>query len=381
MTQTLPVSETPDEVAALRVAVVGAGISGAACAAGLSSVGLDVTVFEASTGVGGRMATRREAWQDTAGVVHQEDFDHGCGQFRVERPRFRAVVDRAVKLGFAAHWRQDVHAPFPAQRFRHVVVPTPGMPALCQHLLAGVTLRLAHTVTGLRRAADGWWVAVAWNHDAAHFEGPFDQVVLALPPARAAPLLSPHRPDWACALSRVRATPCWTLMAVTDDIDWPWDSALVERGELARIARNDRKPGRTAAPGCVPWVAQATPAWSLAHLDDDPSEVTKVLGAALARHLTSAMPVVWHHLRAHRWLDARLGQIQRNAPGSWWDQALGLGVCGDAFGDGNVEAAWSSGDELADAMSAALDAVPAAASLPGAHHEIEPASVVADAAH
>ena len=45
----------------LRVAVVGAGISGLICARTLLDHGLAVTVFEKSRGVGGRMATRRTA--------------------------------------------------------------------------------------------------------------------------------------------------------------------------------------------------------------------------------------------------------------------------------------------------------------------------------
>jgi predicted NAD/FAD-dependent oxidoreductase len=342
------------------VAVVGAGISGAACASGLRSIGLDVTVFDKSKGLGGRMATRRERWIDAAGLAHEEAFDHGCGQFRVTRPRFRVVVERAIKLGFATHWRQDVYAPFPAPRYRHVVVPTPDMPALCRHLLTGVALRLEHAVTGLQRLpGGGWWLRVASDGAEAHVEGPFDHVVIALPPAQAAPLLSPHCADWARELSSVRATPCWTLMAASDDVDWPWDSALLENGELARIARNDRKPGRTAPHDVVPWVAQATPAWSIAHLNADPAEVIEVLSAALARKLSSVHPVGWHHRSVHRWRYARIGRVGNGRSRCLWDDALGLGVCGDAFGDGNVEAAWTSGDELADEMSASFDAAPA----------------------
>ena len=39
----------------MRVAVVGAGFAGLACAADLAGAGIDVTVFEASARVGGRV--------------------------------------------------------------------------------------------------------------------------------------------------------------------------------------------------------------------------------------------------------------------------------------------------------------------------------------
>ena len=170
-------------------------------------------------------------------------------------------------------------------------------------------------------------------------------------------------------------------MAVTNDVDWPWDSALVERSELARIARNDRKPGRTPPRDRVPWLAHATPAWSLAHLNDDPADVTTVLKAALARQLPSVKPLTWHHTSVHRWRYARFDRIATNGLDCFWNDALGIGVCGDAFGAGNVEAAWSSGDELANAMSASFDAVPEPVGSPDARFEIEPALDLADAVH
>ena len=62
----------------LGVAVVGAGIAGAACAAGLQQAGLNVTLFDKSLGVGGRLATRRTLWTGPDGVEHAVEFDHGA---------------------------------------------------------------------------------------------------------------------------------------------------------------------------------------------------------------------------------------------------------------------------------------------------------------
>ena len=45
-----------------RVAVIGAGMAGATCARLLADAGLDVTLFDKSRGVGGRMSTRRAEW-------------------------------------------------------------------------------------------------------------------------------------------------------------------------------------------------------------------------------------------------------------------------------------------------------------------------------
>ena len=359
-----------------RIAVVGAGVAGAACAAGLLRAGFDVTVFDKSRSVGGRMATRRAQWTDVDGGAHSAEFDHGCPHFTATRPRFRGVVDRAEALGCVTRWRQHVYATFPEPRAREVIVPTPGMPAFSRHLLSGVPLRLGHAVSGLQRCPDGWLLHLADGSANGRTDGPFDHVLLAIPAAQAAMLLNGHETAWADALEAVHMAPCWTLMAVTDELDWPWDAAELERGPLARVSRNDRVPGRRAADGLVPWVAHATPAWSLAHLEDDPAQVTESLCAALGKSIAGARAPRWHHAGVHRW---RYAQLAQRAPGGldcWWNSDLGLGVCGDSFGDsfgnGSVEAAWCSGDELADAVAASFDAAPA---------RVEPEAELADSAH
>ena len=48
-----------DRTLSPSVAVIGAGIAGTACAAALRRSGLNVSLFDKSRGVGGRMATRR----------------------------------------------------------------------------------------------------------------------------------------------------------------------------------------------------------------------------------------------------------------------------------------------------------------------------------
>lgn len=337
----------------LTVAVVGAGIAGAACAAGLQRAGLQVTLFDKSRGVGGRMATRRVRWTGDDGRPCRAEFDHGAQLIAARSPRFRALLARAGAAGLVAPWQPRVHAdwpvPFDGTRF----VALPGMPGLARYLLGDLPVLLEQNVQGLQRHARGWQLMV----DGAPI-GPFDQVVLALPPRQAAALLAGHHPRWAEELGALRMEPCWTLMAVTDDVDWPWDAAEPSRGPLGWVARNDRKPGRSAPPGCATWVAHATPAWSAAHLEEDPAEVATALGGALEALLPPAAPgrpLRWHHRAVHRWRHALPADHRADAPLCWWSATRSLGVCGDALGGPDVEGAWRSGDELADRMAAELE--------------------------
>ncbi|MFM2034129.1 MAG: hypothetical protein RJA32_764, partial [Pseudomonadota bacterium] len=66
------------------VAVIGAGISGAACAFELQSLGFEVQVYEKSRGASGRLSTRRtETWSA----------DHGAQYFTARDPLFIKEVN------------------------------------------------------------------------------------------------------------------------------------------------------------------------------------------------------------------------------------------------------------------------------------------------
>lgn len=333
-----------------RIAVIGAGIAGVACAASLRDVGAHVTLFDKSRGAGGRMATRRAAWAGDDGSPLDAEFDHGAPWFTARHPRFRAALARAERAGAVQAWQPLVHAPWPAPRQRPCFVAAPNMPALCRHWLGDLALHTGQAVQRLQRDQAGWQLVLEGGVSA----GPFDQVMLALPPAQAAVLLAGHQDTWADDLVARRMHACWTLMAVTNDVDWPWDAADIDRGPLARILRNDRKPGRQPQVGLAHWVAHASPAWSAAQLEADPEDVARALGEALAA-LLPAGPLRWHHRAAHRWRYAVPAEAARQAVECLFAPELGLGVCGDYFGAGDVEAAWRSGDELADTVCAWLE--------------------------
>lgn len=150
---------TDDAPGTIRVAVIGAGLAGASCGRGLRYADAQVTVFERSRHVGGRMATRQATWTDDAGIAQWATFDHGAQCFTAVRPRFRAFMARAVAEGRAARWQPLIHSSRSVESER-CFVPTPTTPALCGHLLAGATVHLERTVRRLQRAADGaWYVA------------------------------------------------------------------------------------------------------------------------------------------------------------------------------------------------------------------------------
>ncbi len=334
------------------IAVIGAGIAGAACARALTLAGQSVHVFDKSRGPGGRLATRRVEWVDRQGQACTTRLDHGAVGITARSEAFQTFVDHALQAGCLAEWAPKLAAgSLPLEDGARLYVPAPDMPALCRRLLDGGAATWSFAVDGLHKSPLGWQVQAGGERHPLQF----DAVVLALPPAQAAPLLGPHRPDWARRASVAPMQPCWTLMGVADaprDAPAPapsWDLARPPTGALAWVLRNDARPGRARMPGQVHWVAHARSGWSRRHLEQPPAWVQQQLQAALAECL--GRPVDWHHGAVHRWRYA-VPQAHSVAPAAscWWDAAQGLGVCADFLGGAGVEGAWLSAQSLSAAL-------------------------------
>jgi len=339
-----------------HIAVVGAGMAGAACAHALVQAGHAVQVFDKSRGPGGRLATRRLEWADRSGQAFTTRLDHGAVGITAQSPAFRAFVDQALQAGWLGVWSPRLGpGSLPLDEGLPLHVSMPDMPSLCRRLLPGAATHWASAVDRLHRSPQGWQVDAGGQRHGAHF----DAVVLAVPPAQAAPLLNPHRDDWARHAALAPMQPCWTMMGVADapvDASGPaaapaqgWDLARPPSGPLGCVLRSDASPGRVRVPGQAHWVVHARAGWSRRHLEQTPAWVQQQLQRALADYLDQ--PVMWQHCTVHRWRYA-LPAVQRpaTADACWWDADQGLGVCGDFLGGTGVEGAWLS----AQALSAAV---------------------------
>lgn len=328
-----------------RIAVVGAGLAGLLAARRLHEAGAEVQLFEKSRGPGGRMSTRRARWADAAGREHEALFDHGAPWFGARGGEFtRALQAHHPRLQPWAprRWPGSVDHLQPKPAWR--VVPT--MNAWCRDLAEGLPLHTGRTVQALRRDAAGWLLDLAETAPA----GPFDAVLLTPPPLQSAALLAPHRPDWATLLRGWPMRPCWTLMGVTRATPAQAAADIGEPavGPLAWFGCQDSFPGRACDDGHLRWVAQATPAWSEAHLEDEPAAVQAALQQALAAALGTELP--WQAAWVHRWRHAHAPRQQPQPQPAWFDPALGLALAGDAAGGGGVEGAWRSGQAAARAL-------------------------------
>ena len=313
-----------------HVAIIGAGMSGAAAARRLADAGLAVTLFEKSRGAGGRMATRRL----DGGV-----FDHGAQFFRARNPRFAASVQSWQEAGLVAVWDADE-----AGEDRHPrYVGTPAMNAPVKALIGDLPVHTGNPATALRNEGASWRVEAEGAPDML-----FDAVLIAIPAAQAQTLAATA--DWnPPALVPARYAPCLTLMlGYPEPLDLPAFMAI-EDETIAWIADNSSKPDRPLPRGesdmhCI--VIHATPDWSRAHLDADMQDV---IGQLYARHvgITGIMdePI---HGDVHRWRYAQVTDPLGEP--CIIDPARRLAACGDWCLGPRVEAAFDSGEAAAAAL-------------------------------
>ena len=328
-----------------RVAVIGAGIAGLACARALADHGLDVTVFEKSRGAGGRAATRRS--DDYA-------FDHGAQYFTARDARFKRYVDAWCADGHAAVWDRPVSmisfgmradAGHSSTRY----VGTPGMSALGKHLAGDLRVHYQSQVGAVeptRGEPGARWLLSNAREEAL---GVYDVVIVATPAPQAVPLLAGAAPELAERAGSVRMSPCITVIALFSlPLAVDFDAAFVKESPLAWIARNNSKPGRRPQE-C--WVLHATAEWSERYVNEDREQVSGLLLDAFWE-ATGARPVEAAITVYHSWLLSRVDQAMEPPPAvtspCLWDRARGVGACGDwCSPQSRIEDAFLSGTAMA----------------------------------
>lgn len=305
----------------MKIGIIGAGMAGLTCARALAAEGHEVAVLDKSRGAGGRMSTRRT--QTGAG---EASFDHGAQYFTVRDPGFAAQVAAWERAGLAARW--------PAAG-EDAWVGTPAMNTVVKAMTGDLDMRYKTLVTGIERTGEGWLI-----NTAAVDHGPFDAVILAIPPEQAAPLIALHDFDMARQALHARSQPCWTGMFAFDPpLDAP-TGPIRESGRIAWAVCNRIKPDRS---GPQTWVVQAQPDWSKANLERDAAAVSAELLTMLGEALGCKLPDPVH-AAAHRW---RFAMSSATGDEALWNGAIGLGACGDWLLGPRVECAWLSGKALA----------------------------------
>ncbi|WP_457108222.1 NAD(P)/FAD-dependent oxidoreductase [Methylobacterium sp. P5_C11] len=304
------------------VAVLGAGMAGAAAARQLAEAELRVQVFDKGRNVGGRMATRR---------IGDLQFDHGAQFMRAHGTAFATQLDRWAGQGVVAPW---------AGSGRYVGVP--GMTEPVRDLLAELPVARTTTITRLRREDGHWYLDDASG--AVH--GRFDAVAITFPAPQVAILLAASGLAMP-GVERAIYAPCWSVMMAVD-VAMP-DFLIEPRADpIGLIACDSSKPGRPAG---VRLTVHATPGWSRRQLEAPRAAIVADLVRAAGETLGCVLRPTY--AEAHRWRYAQV-ETALQLP-CLYDPALRVGAAGDWCLGARIEAAYDSGQALARALLDDLD--------------------------
>ena len=301
-----------------RIAIIGAGITGLACAKTLKEAGFQPVLFDKGRGIGGRVATRR------ADNLH---FDHGAPYIHTNDDNFSYVLRGLIDTGNADIWDDGTG--------RELIVGTPGMSSIPKGLAAGLDVRLGTQIIALRPNGSGWRLFYDnFYYDATH-------VVLTIPAPQIKGFLGENH-SLVKLVSDVQMSPDLTLMVAISGN--PLNTRPMPEGySLVSILQECQKPFRPQS-NTTAWVAHANKSFTQAHLEGDlPSIASKML-PFLCDHLNISNDCVTHSV-AHRWLYSRvakpLGEPFVRTPNA----KLYLG--GDWCIGSQVEDAWNSGAAIA----------------------------------
>lgn len=319
-----------------KVAIVGAGLTGLSIARQLSGQNIDITLFDKSRGVSGRMATRRVALQR-----HTLRFDHGIPGLTSDQAAAVAALAEPTDppldnlLSNVNHTPPDMAAA--KQPLRTVAE---GVNQIGKWLAGGLAVQLQSTVTSADQQAEGasWQLSLAEN---APYADAFDLLVLTTPPHQAANIVSTNRSPLVAELTALRPLGCWTAMCVTSrQLKGP---TLIQcSGEVVERIICEHKKGRDCGNLGV-YTVQAHRSWSQQQIDIEPEQV----GADMLRDLTTEGYDLGHivHQQMHRWLYAGV-QEPLGRP-CLVDTSRKLICAGD----------WCLGNDIDSALSSAAAAV------------------------
>jgi len=307
------------------VVVVGAGVSGVACARELAAAGIPVDLRERGPVTGGRMASRTLAGR----IV-----DLGASYLTCRTAEFGAVVRSWSERGLVRPWA-DRFAVRTADGWREsdpgpVRYGTPrGLRSLVEDLATGLDVRLR--------------CAVADVGPGPRVDGePAAAVVLAMPDPQAYELLADELTDELTAVDGRAYEPAFAIAAGWAERCWrDLDGAFVaDDPDLTWVADD----GRRRRDGAPVLVAHTTASFALPHLDK-PADAAEPALAALRRVMEIDRPPDWTYLQP--WSLASPAE-PHDAPYHLGGSMVGL--CSDAWGSPRIETAWTSGHLLGRAL-------------------------------
>jgi len=317
-----------------NVAIIGAGISGISLGRMINSQS-NVTIFEKSTKVGGRVSTK---------YTNDLEFDHGAQFFTIRTNSFMNYIQLLIDEGIVDIWKARFveidqnninHWRHWSKEHPHYV-GVPRMNMICKYLANGIVVNLNTEVKTITKVKENKWRLFDANNINL---GEFDWVISAIPAAQATKLL-PLEFLYSQELSTVKMHGCYALMLHVKNITIDWDAALVKNSNISWISNNSSKPGRESFNNIV---ALANNVWSDNNMTHHHSYIKSKMIESLLK-IIDFSPSKLIRSDIHKWQYANIG-INNNYK-YLLDKNNKLGAIGDWCIQGRIESAFVSAESL-----------------------------------
>jgi predicted NAD/FAD-dependent oxidoreductase len=322
-----------------KIAVIGAGLSGLTFTSSLNAKA-EVTVFEKSRGIGGRMATR---------YAEHYEFDHGAQYFTAKGEAFQNFLEPYLERGIVKNWKPNLITLSKDGAKERVsnhpsYVGSPRMNALAKEMAADINLVGNTHIDKVTGVAGAWQL---FDKEGSSY-GTFDEVVFAIPSHQAA-VLMPESFEYMEQIKHVKMDACFSLMlGFENPLNVDFDGAFVEGSSIGWISVNSSKPQR---PQGFSMMVQSQNQWAETHVDEDKDKVQAMLLEEASGLLNHDLSKADHQV-LHRWLYASTSvPAEQNF---FHDEKNQLACIGDWCIKGRVEAAFESGHRLAEKMASSL---------------------------
>ena len=319
----------------ISVAIIGAGLSGLTAANTLKDHA-DITIFEKARSVSGRMSTRR---------AEPYFFDHGAQFFIAKTDAFKAFIEPMIEDGIIRPWtarfveienRKIVRRRHWGEDFPHYV-GVPGMSAVGKYLSQDLNVRLETHVQSICKNGQKW----SLKDNRGNVLGDFDWVISTVPAEQASNII-PSSISFYSKVKSVKMEGCFSLMlGFAHDLPVEFDNALVVGEDISWISVNSSKPERDAG---FSLLVHSTNSWADKYRDTNRDQVMRYLCQQTSLIIGHDVSTA-EHKALHRWGYAN-AKKQISAT-HFIDTAENIGVCGDWLIHGRVEAAFTSGLDLA----------------------------------
>jgi len=331
----------------MKIAVVGAGITGCLLVNFLESTNIDVSIFEKSRGCGGRASTKKTDWGQC---------DLGATIVPAQKADFIDFMQELCSQNLVSQWPKKIfvsqHNTAMAPTIENYVsdrehyVFNGKMNAACRHWIKNANLHTKHIISQVRYlVGKGWQLK---SNDVWHTEL-FDKVVITAPWPQSQALIEQSKlviklPDFSQSW-----TSCWSIalkldQLVVSDIDLVY----LKNQSIQTLVRDSGKPLRPqvstqeAGSKSEIWVAQLAN-----QLSDDLGKLGKENAISIATNglceLFNLPKSSVSNTYAHYWRYARPSQGQKPL-GILSQHKNGIYFGGD----------WSFGSSIESAHEAAL---------------------------